>query len=90
MNEKSETSISLGVKINIYGGNVMIASVATTAIQNLYGGPGGKAAVMQEDAENLSSLTEDERRLLVYVWDVKRLKKYVHSISECVNAHEWR
>lgn len=88
MNEKSEMNIPLGVEINIYGGTVMIASAATTAVQNLFGGQGAEAAVMEEDVESFASLTENEHRLLAYVWDVKRLKEYVHLIGECVSAHE--
>ena len=45
MNEKPD------MMINIYGGNNLIAPVASSAIQNFYGDRGDEAADQPEDSE---------------------------------------
>lgn len=45
MNEKPD------MMVNIYGGNNLIAPVASSAIQNFYGDRGDEAADQPEDSE---------------------------------------
>ena len=49
MNEKPD------MMINIYGGNNLIAPVASSAIQNFYGDRGDEAADQPEDSEKTES-----------------------------------
>lgn len=85
MNEKPE------LMINVFGGNVQIAPVATTATQILYGGRDTEVAIQPEDSERMECTeeqTEAECHLSLYVPDKKRLKNYVKLLGECTHAHE--
>lgn len=72
--------------INIYGGNNLIAPVASSAIQNFYGDRGDEAADQPEDSEKTEStesvtdekpaqepaeLSDDEFYVSVYIPDIK-------------------
>ena len=74
--------------INIYGGNNLIAPVASSAIQNFYGDRGDEAADQPEDSEKTEStesvtdekpaqepaeLSDDEFYVSVYIPDIKML-----------------
>ena len=57
MNEKPD------MMINIYGGNNLIAPVASSAIQNFYGDRGDEAADQPEDSEkteNTESVADEK------------------------------
>ena len=85
MNEKPD------MMINIYGGNNLIAPVASSAIQNFYGDRGDEAADQPEDSEKTEStesvtdekpaqepaeLSDDEFYVSVYIPDIKVMRAY--------------
>lgn len=97
MNQKPD------IMINIYGGNNLIAPVASSAIQNFYGDQGDEAADQTEDSEKTENIeetaeeelsddpeemTDEEFHLSVYMSDVKVLKSYKAFLGECTSARE--
>lgn len=97
MNEKPD------MMINIYGGNNLIAPVASSAIQNFYGDRGDEAADQPEDSEKTEStesvtdekpaqepaeLSDDEFYVSVYIPDIKVMRAYKILLGECTTARE--
>ncbi|WHX14346.1 hypothetical protein QMY64_05040 [Phocaeicola dorei] len=98
MNEKPD------MMINIYGGNNLIAPVASSAIQNFYGDRGDEAADQPEDSEktentesvadekpkhrNRMELSDDEFYVSVYIPDIKVMRAYKILLGECTTARE--
>lgn len=94
MNEKTE------IVINIFGGNIQIAPVATSVIQNFYGNRIDEVADQSEDfegventksaanAEDMKGMTADEFHLYFYMPDIEVLKIYVTFVGEWTTAHE--
>lgn len=97
MNEKPD------MMINIYGGNNLIAPVASSAIQNFYGDRGDEAADQPEDSEKTEStesvadekpaqepaeLSDDEFYVSVYIPDIKVMRAYKILWGECTTARE--
>ena len=91
MNEKPD------MMINIYGGNNLIAPVASSAIQNFYGDRGDEAADQPEDSEKTEStesvtdekpaqepaeLSDDEFYVSVYI-RYKGDEAYKILLGEC-------
>ena len=89
--------------INIYGGNNLIAPVASSAIQNFYGDRGDEAADQPEDSEKTEStesvtdekpaqepaeLSDDEFYVSVYIPDIKVMRAYKILLGECTTARE--
>ena len=88
--------------INIYGGNNLIAPVASSAIQNFYGDRGDEAADQPEDSEKTEStesvtdekpaqepaeLSDDEFYVSVYI-RYKGDEAYKILLGECTTARE--
>ena len=97
MNEKPD------MMINIYGGNNLIAPVASSAIQNFYVDRGDEAADQPEDSEKTEStesvtdekpaqepaeLSDDEFYVSVYIPDIKVMRAYKILLGECTTARE--
>ena len=89
--------------INIYGGNNLIAPVASSAIQNFYGDRGDEAADQPEDSEKTENtesvadekpaqepaeLSDDEFYVSVYIPDIKVMRAYKILLGECTTARE--
>lgn len=75
-----------GITFNIYGGNNQILPNATKAEQYFYGDQFAKDALRKgSDAE---PLTDDERRLAVYIEGEESLRNYVASLKACKTAAE--
>ena len=89
--------------INIYGGNNLIAPVASSAIQNFYGDRGDEAADQPEGSEKTEStesvtdekpaqepaeLSDDEFYVSVYIPDIKVMRAYKILLGECTTARE--
>ena len=75
------------ITFNIYGGNNQILPNATKAEQHFYGDKFAKKALRNgEPAED--PLTDDERRLLVYIEKEESLRNYVASLAACKTAAE--
>ena len=72
---------------NISGGNNQILPNATKAEQHFYGDQFAKEALRKGALEE-SSLTSQERRLLVYVEKEESLRNYVASLNACKTAAE--
>lgn len=72
---------------NISGGNNQILPNATKAEQHFYGDQFAKEA-LRKGAPTVEPLTEDERRLHVYVEKEESLRNYVASLSVCKTVAE--
>ena len=75
------------ITFNIYGGNNQILPNATKAEQHFYGDKFAKEALRNGDSTE-APLTDDERRLMLYVEDEERLRSYVASLEACKTAAE--
>lgn len=73
------------ITFNIYGGNNQILPNATKAEQYFYGDQFAKEA-LRKGAPTEAPLTDDERRLMVYVETEERLRNYVASLKACRTA----
>lgn len=73
------------ITFNIYGGNNQILPNATKAEQHFYGDQFAKEALRKGEQE-VPSLTDDERRLLVYIEKEESLRNYVASLAVCKTA----
>ena len=72
---------------NISGGNNQILPNATKAEQHFYGDQFAKEA-LRKGAPAVAPLTDDERRLAVYVEKEESLRNYVASLKACKTAAE--
>lgn len=70
---------------NISGGNNQILPNATKAEQHFYGDQFAKEALRKGEQE-VPSLTDDERRLHVYIEKEESLRNYVASLAVCKTA----
>ena len=76
-----------GITFNIYGGSNQILPNATKAEQHFYGDQFAKEALRTGVAPE-PPLTDDERRLLVFVEKEESLRNYVASLAVCKTAAE--
>ena len=76
-----------GITFNIYGGSNQILPNATKAEQHFYGDQFAKEA-LRKGSPKEAPLTDDERRLLVYVEKEESLRNYVASLKACQTAAE--
>jgi len=76
-----------GITFNIYGGSNQILPNATKAEQHFYGDQFAKEA-LSKGAVTEQPLTDDERRLLMFVEKEESLRKYVASLAVCKTAAE--
>ena len=74
-----------GITFNIYGGNNQILPNATKAEQHFYGDKFAKEALRNGDTAE-QPLTDDERRLLVYIEKEESLRIYLAHLAACKNA----
>ena len=72
---------------NISGGNNQILPNATKAEQHFYGDQFAKEALRKGSPEVLP-LTDEERRLLVYIEKEESLRNYVAGLKACQTAAE--
>lgn len=72
---------------NISGGNNQILPNATKAEQHFYGDQFAKEALRKGIPAD-TPLTDDERRLLMYVEEEESLRNYVASLKACKTAAE--
>lgn len=72
---------------NISGGNNQILPNATKAEQHFYGDQFAKEALRKGGTPE-PSLTDDERRLLVYIEKEESLRNYVAQLAVCKTAAE--
>ena len=72
---------------NISGGNNQILPNATKAEQHFYGDQLAKEALRKGSPE-VPLLTDDERRLAVYIEKEESLRNYVASLKACKTAAE--
>lgn len=72
---------------NISGGNNQILPNAMKAEQHFYGDQFAKEA-LRKGAPVEASLTDDERRLFMYIENEESLRNYVASIKACKTAAE--
>lgn len=73
------------ISINIYGGSNQILPNATKAEQHFYGDQFAKEALRKGTAPE-PSLTNDERRLLVFIEKEESLRNYVAQLVACQTA----
>lgn len=73
------------ITFNIYGGSNQILPNATKAEQHFYGDQFAKEALRKGTTEE-PALTDDERRLLLYIEKEESLHNYVASLSACKTA----
>jgi hypothetical protein len=73
------------ITFNIYGGSNQILPNATKAEQHFYGDQFAKEA-LRKGAAAEPALTDDERRLLMFVDKEESLRNYVASLSACKSA----
>lgn len=73
------------ITLNIYGGNNQILPNVTKAEQHFYGDQFAKE-VLRYGVSVTTSLTADERRLLVYIEKEDSLRNYVASLAACKTA----
>ena len=73
------------ITFNIYGGNNQILPNATKAEQHFYGDKFAKEALRNGEAGE-PALTDDERRLMLYVENEESLRNYVASLEACKTA----
>ena len=76
-----------GITFNIYGGSNQILPNATKAEQHFYGDQFAKEALRKGVAPE-PPLTDDERRLLVFVEKEESLRNYVACLAVCKTAAE--
>jgi len=74
-----------GITFNIYGGSNQILPNATKAEQHFYGDQFAKEALRKGAGQELS-LTDDERRLLMFVDKKESLRNYVAQLAVCKTA----
>jgi len=74
-----------GITLNIYGGSNQILPNATKAEQHFYGDQFAKEALRKGAGQELS-LTDDERRLLMFVDKEESLRNYVAQLAVCKTA----
>lgn len=74
-----------GITFNIYGGSNQILPNATKAEQHFYGEQFAKEA-LRKGAPATTSLTDDERRLFMFVEKEDSLRNYVAQLSVCKTA----
>jgi hypothetical protein len=75
------------ITFNISGGNNQILPNATKAEQHFYGDQFAKEA-LRNGAPGVEPLTDDERRLGMYVENEEKLRNYVASLKACQTAAE--
>lgn len=75
------------IVFNISGGNNQILPNATKGEQHFYGDQFAKEA-LRKGMPAEAPLTDDERRLMVYVETEERLRNYVASLKACKTAAE--
>lgn len=73
------------ITFNIYGGSNQILPNATKAEQHFYGDQFAKD-VLHKGATEEPQLTDDERRLLVYIEKEESLRNYKASLAACETA----
>ena len=73
------------ITFNIYGGSNQILPNATKAEQHFYGDQFAKE-VLHQGAAAEPPLTDDERRLLVYIEKEESLRNYEAQLAVCENA----
>jgi len=73
------------ITFNIYGGNNQILPNATKGEQHFYGDKFTKEALRNGEAGD-KPLTDDERRLMLYVEEEESLRNYVASLAACKTA----
>lgn len=73
------------ITFNIYGGSNQILPNATKAEQHFYGDQFAKEALCKGAAAE-PPLTDDERRLLMFVEKEESLRNYVASFAACKTA----
>ena len=73
------------ITFNIYGGSNQILPNATEAVQNFYGDQFAKEA-LRKGAPAEPPLTDDERRLAVFVEKEASLRNYVAQLAVCKTA----
>ncbi len=76
-----------GITFNIYGGSNQILPNATKAEQHFYGDQFAKEA-LRKGAVTERPLTDDERRLLMFVEKEESLRNYIASFAVCKTAAE--
>lgn len=76
-----------GITFNIYGGSNQILPNATKAEQHFYGDQFAKEALRKGIATE-PPLTDDERRLLVFIEKEESLRNYVAQLAVCKTAAE--
>lgn len=76
-----------GITFNIYGGSNQILPNATKAEQHFYGDQFAKEA-LRKGAVTEQPLTDDERRLFMFVEKEESLRNYVASLAVCKTAKE--
>lgn len=72
---------------NISGGNNQILPNATKAEQHFYGDQFAKEA-LRKDSPEVSPLTDEERRLSMYVENEEMVRSYVAGLKACRTAAE--
>ena len=75
------------IVFNISGGNNQILPNATHAEQHFYGDQFAKEA-LRKGAAGMAPLTDDERRLLLYVEEEDSVRNYVAALRACKTAAE--
>ena len=75
------------IVFNISGGNNQILPNATHAEQHFYGDQFAKEA-LRKGAPGVAPLTDDERRLLLYVAEEDSVRNYVAALRACKTAAE--
>lgn len=73
------------ITFNIYGGSNQILPNATKAEQHFYGDQFAKEA-LRKGAPAEAPLTDDERRLLVYIEEEESLRNYLAHLAACKSA----
>lgn len=76
---------NIGITFNIYGGSNQILPNATKAEQHFYGDQFAKEALRKGQPQP-APLTDDERRLLLFVEKEESLRNYVASLAACKTA----
>lgn len=74
-----------GITFNIYGGSNQILPNATKAEQHFYGDQFAKET-LRKGAAVEPPLTDEERRLLVYIDKEESLRNYIAHFAVCKNA----
>ena len=75
------------ITFNIYGGSNQILPNATKAEQHFYGDKFAKEA-LKNGKSGEAPLTDDERRLLVFIEEEESLRNYVAQLAVCENASD--